>query len=163
MLEPEGALGTIVEQLDRGGSAAAREHAVVLLRKIAEHTDALNRAIGRNPVAIKTLAKFVSPGAAKVMPRAEAATTLAALARGQRANQDAIAAAGALSSLVKMLKADAKEGLGAVGAQLAMESESSRVVEHVNASVRSVQRAFGVLADTVEDEVGNLRAADAQQ
>jgi hypothetical protein len=109
MLEPEGALGTIVEQLDRGGSAAAREQAVVLLRKIAEHTDALNRAIGRNPAAIKTLAKFVAPGAAKVMPRAEAATTLAALARGQRANQDAIAAAGALSSLVKMLKADAKE------------------------------------------------------
>ena len=52
MLEPEGALGTIVEQLDRGGSAAAREHAVVLLRKIAEHTDALNRAIGRNPARI---------------------------------------------------------------------------------------------------------------
>ena len=68
-----------------------------------------------------------------------------------------------LRQTLKQLKTDAKEGLGAVGAQLAMESESSRVVEHVNASVRSVQRAFGVLADTVEDEVGNLRAADAQQ
>jgi hypothetical protein len=68
-----------------------------------------------------------------------------------------------LRSTLKQLKVDAKEGLGAVGAQLAMESESSRVVEHVNAQVRSVQRAFGVLADTLEDEVGNLRAADSQQ
>ena len=56
-----------------------------------------------------------------------------------------------LRQTLKQLKTDAKEGLGAVGAQLAMESESSRVVEHVNASVRSVQRACGVLADTVED------------
>ena len=68
-----------------------------------------------------------------------------------------------LRHTLKQLKTDAKEGLGAVGAQLAMESESSRVVEHVNAQVRAVQRAFGVLADTLEDEVGNLRAADAQQ
>ena len=68
-----------------------------------------------------------------------------------------------LRSTLKQLKTDARDGLGAVGAQLAMESETSRVVEHVNASVRSVQRAFGVLADTLEDEVGNLRAADAQQ
>ena len=44
-----------------------------------------------------------------------------------------------------------------------MESESTRVTEHVNAQVRAVQRAFGVLADTLEDEVGNMRAADAQQ
>ena len=44
-----------------------------------------------------------------------------------------------------------------------MESESTRVTEHVNSQVRAVQRAFGVLADTLEDEVGNLRAADAQQ
>ena len=68
-----------------------------------------------------------------------------------------------LKATLRQLKADAKEGLGAVGAQLAMESESARVVEHVNAQVRAVQRAFGVLADTLEDEVGNLRAADAQQ
>ena len=68
-----------------------------------------------------------------------------------------------LRATLKQIKSDSKEGLGAVGAQLAMESESTRVVEHVNASVRSVQRAFGVLADTLEDEVGNLRAADAQQ
>ena len=68
-----------------------------------------------------------------------------------------------LKSTLKQLKADAKDSLGAVGAQLAMETEASRVVEHVNGQVRSVQRAFGVLADTLEDEVGNLRAADAQQ
>ena len=54
-------------------------------------------------------------------------------------------------------------GLGAVGAQLAMETASSRVIDHVNAQVRAVQRAFGVLADTLEDEVGHLRSADAQQ
>ena len=68
-----------------------------------------------------------------------------------------------LRSSLTQLKNEVQGGLGAVGAQLAMETASSRVIDHVNAQVRAVQRAFGVLADTLEDEVGNLRAADAQQ
>ena len=45
-----------------------------------------------------------------------------------------------LRSTLRQLKADAKDGLGSVGAQLAMESESTRVTEHVNSQVRAVQR-----------------------
>ena len=68
-----------------------------------------------------------------------------------------------LRNTLKQLKLDAQGGLGPVGAQLAMETEASRVVDHVNAQVRAVQRAFGVLADTLEDEVGFLRSADTRQ
>ena len=88
------------------------------------------------------------------LPEARAATPTG---RGQGPEYDR------LRATLWTLKAETKDGLGAVGAQLAMESESTRVTEHVNAQVRAVQRAFGVLADTLEDEVGNMRAADAQQ
>ena len=88
------------------------------------------------------------------LPEARAATPTG---RGQGPEYDR------LRATLRTLKAETKDGLGAVGAQLAMESESTRVTEHVNAQVRAVQRAFGVLADTLEDEVGNMRAADAQQ
>ena len=103
--KPEGTLAAIVEQMDRGG-ADVREQATVLLRNLAEHSDALNEAIGRT-AAIKVLARFVA-GGSKGLPRAEAATTLTALARSGRERQEAVAAAGAVPSLVKMLKADGK-------------------------------------------------------
>jgi hypothetical protein len=103
--KPEGTLAAIVEQMDRGG-ADVREQATVLLRDLAEHSDALNEAIGRT-AAIKVLARFVA-GGSKGLPRAEAATTLTALARSGRERQEAVAAAGAVPSLVKMLKADGK-------------------------------------------------------
>ena len=73
-----------------------------------------------------------------------------------------------LRSTLSQLKADVRTG-GSGAARLpaqqhlATDSESSRVVEHVNAQSRSMQRAFSTLTDTLEDEVATLRAADAQQ
>ena len=103
--KPEDTLAAIVEQMDRGG-AEVREQATVLLGKLAEHSDALSEAIGQT-AAIKVFARFVA-GGSKGLPRAEAAATLTALARSRPESQDAIAAAGAVPSLVKMLKADGK-------------------------------------------------------
>ena len=103
--KPEDTLAAIVEQMDRGG-AEVREQATVLLRNLAEHSDALSEAIGQT-AAIKVFARFVA-GGSKGLPRAEAAATLTALARSHRESQDAVAAAGAVPSLVKMLKADGK-------------------------------------------------------
>lgn len=67
-----------------------------------------------------------------------------------------------LKDTLRQLKSDSLGGLGAMSAQISIEAESSKVTEHVNTQVRSMQRAFGVLADTLEDEASNLRAADAQ-
>jgi hypothetical protein len=49
-----------------------------------------------------------------------------------------------------------------ISAQMAYESNASQMAEQVM-QVRAMQRAFGVLADTLEQEVSVLRATDAQQ
>lgn len=59
---------------------------------------------------------------------------------------------------LRQLKMDAKEGQ-----QLALDYDSRALVDHVNAQIRSVQRAFVVLSETVEDELGQMRGADSQQ
>lgn len=68
-----------------------------------------------------------------------------------------------LRSTLRQLKLETQgSGLAAVSQQIPTEAETLQLAEHVNAQVRSVQRAFGLLADTLEDEVGTLRAADTQ-
>ena len=47
-----------------------REQAILLLRKLAEHSDALSAAV-RKTAAIKVLVRFVA-GGTKGLPRAEA-------------------------------------------------------------------------------------------
>ena len=114
---PEPALAAIVEQMERGG-AEVREQATLLLRKLSEHSDALSAAV-RQTGAIKVLVRFVA-GGTKGLPRVEAAAALTALARGHFEAQQAIAAAGAVPPLVKMLKAEGKHAAPGEGAAAAL-------------------------------------------
>jgi len=114
---PEPALAAIVEQMERGG-AEVREQATLLLRKLSEHSDALSAAV-RQTGAIKVLVRFVA-GGTKGLPRVEAAAALTALARGHAEAQQAIAAAGAVPPLVKMLKAEGKHAAPGEGAAAAL-------------------------------------------
>ena len=71
-----------------------------------------------------------------------------------------------LRSTLQQMKAEAQgtqTGLTAVNQQIAFETESSRLAEHMNSHVRTMQRSFGVLADTLEDEVTKLRDANSHQ
>ena len=61
-------------------------------------------------------------------------------------------------SSLRQLKMDAKEGY-----HHALDYDARALVDHVNGQLRSVQRAFVVLSETIEDELGQLRGADAQQ
>ena len=139
------------------GSLRARVDAIASqpLRRSLHAAHELPPSASARPSARPSQVRAVLSQAALHMHLPDANATAARTAAGPEYDR--------LRSTLKQLKQDAQGNLGAVGAQLAMETEASRVIDHVNAQMRAIQRAFGVLADTLEDEVGNLRAADAQQ
>ena len=101
----EGGIAPLVELVDRG-SLKSKEHAVGVLRRVADYTKVYRTAIAQAG-GITPLVKLVSQSggiASLVKQRQEAAVTLANLARGHTANQSAIAQAGAVPFLVKLLR-----------------------------------------------------------
>ena len=131
----EGGILPMVEVASRG-SMKAKEQAVAVLRRMAslsaEHRVAVSRAGGLAPIV-----KVIVGGTTAATPqlRSEACTALAWLSKGQPANQSAIADAGTIPALVKLLTSQHDgEPLAAASALCALsaghEKNCALVVAH---------------------------------
>ena len=131
----EGGIPPMVEIASRG-SMKAKEQAVAVLRRMAglsaEHRAAIGRAGGVAPIV-----KVIVGGTTAATPqlRLEACAALAYLAKGQPANQSAIAEAGTLPVLIKLLSSQHDgERLSAAAAVCALtaghEKNRAAVVAH---------------------------------
>lgn len=103
----EGGVAPLVELVaSPGATLKIKQHAVSILRRIADHSKVYRTAIAQAG-GIAPLVKLVAQlggNATLAKARQEAAVALANLARAHGANQSAIAAAGAVPALVRLLR-----------------------------------------------------------
>jgi hypothetical protein len=131
----EGGVAPLVELVaSPGATLKIKQHAVSILRRIADHSKVYRTAIAQAG-GIAPLVKLVAQlggNATLAKARQEAAVALANLARAHGANQSAIAAAGAVPALVRLLRSteelDQLAGASAMCALVAQHADNARLV-----------------------------------